>query len=102
MARHGTESKLWSLRAGALRRSCRTANSTLARRSGLSKHRNLAAIYEEFLTALVRFSSQPAYVDAERFRLNMTELLDQARTTAQNWYEPADVKMADIVASAFL
>lgn len=68
----------------------------------MSKDRNLAVIYEEFFTALVRFGAQPTSVDAERFRRNMIGLLDQARSSTQKRYADTDVKMADLVASALL
>lgn len=69
----------------------------------MSRQRNLAAIYEEFLTAVVRFAAQPVAVDdLGRFRRRMTGMLDQAQTAAQKEYAEPDAKMAELVAAALL
>ena len=69
----------------------------------MSRQRNLAAIYEEFLTAVVRFAARPVAVeDLSRFRRRMIGMLDQAQTAAQKEYAEPDAKMAELVAAALL
>lgn len=69
----------------------------------MSGEKSLAGHYEEFLTALARFGSNPGAVEeVERFRGKMVGMLDSARAASQRKYSPSEVDMADLVASALL
>lgn len=66
---------------------------------------NLALIFQEFLTAVVRLrSNRQALTDAESFRYNMRETLKSAAQEARNraGYSGEDIRMASLAVVGFL
>jgi type VI secretion system protein ImpK len=73
--------------------------------SGVSRPDNLALIFQEVLTAIVRLrSNRQALGDAETFRLRIREALKTATHEARNrrGYSTEDVRMATLAAVGFL